>query len=334
MSKTGKQSHKRTETFSRNLELEALLKDLNASLGACERKLLDPPPAWRFPLVLIMGPMRSGTTLLMQWLANTGLAAYPSNLLSRFYEAPVIGAKIQLLLTDARYNFRDELSDMAGGVAYDSENGKTKGALAPNEFWYFWRRFLPEPVRDVWTDEELRRTMDVETLKAELAGIMDVFDKPFAAKAMLFNYHIPLLDSVLERVLFVRMRRDPTANVASVLDARRRQFGTDSAWYSFMIPEYGRLENLEPVEQVAGQVYFMDRAVDAGLSVVAEERKLVVDYEAFCANPEKLYHELSSRLGLEMENYCGPKRFEASNRARGELAVRIRSAVKSFWSMD
>lgn len=330
MSAKGTKAAGRTSAFSRNMDLESLLKDINASLGLCERKLLETPPAWRFPLVLIMGPMRSGTTLFMQWLANTGLVAYPSNLLSRFYEAPVIGAKIQLLLTDPRYNFRDELSDMVHEVAYNSENGKTKGILAPNEFWYFWRRFLSEPTRDVWTDEDLRRTMDVGMLKAELAGIMDVFGKPFAAKGMLFNYNIPLLDSIMDRVLFVRMRRDAAANVASVLEARRRQFGTDTAWYSFMIPEYAKVENLDPVEQVTGQVYFMDHAVETGLSTVAEERKLVVDYEEFCTDPEKVYHAVASRLGAEERNYSGPRRFSVSRGVSGELAERIERSLKAF----
>ena len=168
-----------------------------------------------------MGPMRSGTTLFMQWLANTGLIAYPTNLLSRFYQAPIIGAKIQLLLTDPRYNFRDELGEFTQQSEYKSENGKTKGVLAPNEFWYFWRRFLAEPGRDVWSDDELPKSMDTQTMLAELAGMMNVFEKPFAAKGMLFNYNIPFLDSLFDKVVFVQIKRDPVANVASVLDAQK-----------------------------------------------------------------------------------------------------------------
>jgi len=42
-----------------------------------------------------VGALRSGTTLFMQWLANTGVFSYPTNILSQFFGAPVIGAKIQ-----------------------------------------------------------------------------------------------------------------------------------------------------------------------------------------------------------------------------------------------
>ena len=38
-------------------------------------------------VVLVVGGPRSGSTVMMQWLASSGVFAYPSNLLSRFYRA-------------------------------------------------------------------------------------------------------------------------------------------------------------------------------------------------------------------------------------------------------
>ncbi|GAB1232682.1 hypothetical protein UT4_11480 [Ferrigenium sp. UT4] len=302
----------RTASFSRNTGLESLLKDINSNLWLSEETLLEQQGGLQHPVILVMGPMRSGTTLFMQWLANTGLVAYPTNLLSRFYQAPIIGAKIQLLLTDPRFNFRDELGEFVQQAEYRSENGKTKGVLAPNEFWYFWRRFLAEPGRDVWTDEELRQSMETRTMLAELAGMMQVFQKPFAAKGMLFNYNIPFLDSVLDKVLFVQIKRDPVANVASVLDARKRQLGSEEAWYSFKIPEYETLKDLDPVMQAAGQVHYINRAVEAGLEVVAENRKLVVQYEDFCEAPEEYFNLLMQKLRFAGESYQGEARFRVT----------------------
>lgn len=307
----------RTTSFARNGLLETLLKDLNASLWLAEEQILARYHSQAFPVVLLMGPMRSGTTLFMQWLANTGCFAYPTNLLSRFYQAPILGAKIQLLLTDSCYNFRDELSGLVHTTEYRSENGKTRGVLAPNEFWYFWRRFLAAPERDAWTDDELRRTFDAATMRSELAGLTEVFQQPFAAKGLLFNYNIPFLDSVLDKALFIQIRRDPVANVASVLDARKRQLGSEDAWYSFRIPEYERLCGLDAVTQVAGQVSCMNRAVTAGLRGVADGRKLVVDYEQFCANPRRVFNDIADRIGATSGDkaYRGPVSFEASRTA-------------------
>jgi len=310
----------RSKQFKRNVLLEGLLRDLNDGLEVAELKQMAAYSGKKmtYPAVLVMGPLRSGTTLFTQWLANTGMFAYPTNLLSRFYQAPILGAKIQLLLTDPRFNFRDELGEFVQQSEYISENGKTKGVLAPNEFWYFWRRFLAEPSRDVWTDEELQRTMHVQTMKAELIGMMDVFQKPFAAKGMLFNYNIPFLDVVLDKVLFVQVKRDPLMNIQSVLGARERQLGSRDAWYSFDIPEKEALMKLSAVEQAAGQVACINKAVEHGLSRVSNARKLVVQYEDFCASPKPYFHkmvECMHQQGVQIEgDYSGETQFLSRNK--------------------
>lgn len=326
-------SETRTTTFRRNELLEKLLNELNENLQPAESLLISrhqQTTGMTYPLILVMGPLRSGTTLFTQWLANTGLVAYPTNLLSRFYQAPIIGAKIQLLLTDPRYNFRDELGEFVQQAEYKSDNGKTKGVLAPNEFWYFWRRFLAEPARDVWTDKELRQSMDTRTMVAELAGMMDVFQKPFAAKAMLFNYNIPFLDSILDKVIFVQIKRDPVTNVASVLEARKRQLGSETAWYSFKIAEYEQLKDLDPVAQAAGQVHCINRAVSVGLEKVAEERKLIVDYETFCTDPADVFTLLCDKLGRAEEPYEGPKSFRVTRDLEQPEGAAISAALAQF----
>ena len=134
----------RVESFRRNARLEGLLTTLNGLLACSEEAALEHFSSFKHhPVVFVMGPHRSGTTLFMQWLANTGVVGYPTNLLSRFFGAPVIGAQIQLLLTDPRYDFRNEILEFNSAISFDSEIGKTRGALSPNEFWHFWRRFLP-----------------------------------------------------------------------------------------------------------------------------------------------------------------------------------------------
>lgn len=322
----------RTKAFSRNKLLENLLAELNADLMASEEILSAQQDSYfPYPLILVMGPLRSGTTLFMQWLANTGLVAYPTNLLSRFYQAPIIGAKIQLLLTDPRFNFRDELGEFAQQAEYCSDNGKTKGVLAPNEFWYFWRRFLAEPGRDVWTDEELKQSMDTRTMLAELAGMMKVFEKPFAAKGMLFNYNIPFLNAIFDKVLFVHVRRDIITNVASVLDARKRQLGSEASWYSFKIPEYNELKSLNPVSQATGQVHYINKAIEVGLEAVLESRKLVVEYEVFCKSPERVFAQLKEKAAFPSHSrYQGPENYSLSREANSELRDLVLKALDRF----
>lgn len=144
----------------------------------------------------------------------------------------------------------------------------------------------------------------LRTKLAELAGMMQVFQKPFAAKGMLFNYNIPFLDSVLDKVLFVQIRRDPEANVASVLDARRRQLGVaQGCGTRSRYRKYGEHRGLDPITQVAGQIYYIDKAVTKGLSKVSESRKLVVGYEDFCEDPQRVFVDIVVKLGDLRKSY-------------------------------
>ena len=320
----GKGGEERIEAFRRNRELETLLGELNDALWFAEQRLL-PSAEPEFPLIFIVGPHRSGSTLLMQWLADMGKFAYPTNLLSRFFGSPILGSKIQLLLTDERYNYRNEILDFSTKLDFVSDNGKTTGALAPNEFWYFWRRFLPFDELDYLPTPELEAQVDTRTLIAELAGIVATHRKPLVMKGLILNYNIDFLERLFTNSLFIYSRREPLANIASAVNARLRQYGNVDQWYSFKIPEYPQLSQLEPYAQVAGQIYHINRAVEAGLEQLPAHRRMTVDYEDFCRNPSRYYAELRDRLaalGHELEpEYSGPEAFEASRTKVTDPAV-------------
>lgn len=320
----------RLPDFERNQTLEYLLAEVNRDLWPTEKKLLkiEEPD---FPVVFIVGAHRSGSTLIMQWLANLGLFSYPTNLLSRFYQAPIIGAKLQLLLADERYNFRNELKDFSDKVDFTSENGKTKGALAPNEFWYFWRRFLPFTDLDYMPTDQLLKASDTKTLIAEFAGMMDVFQKPMALKAMILNYNIDFLDQLFEKAIFIHIKRDPLTNIASALHARESQLGGIDKWYSFKIPEYSELRKLNPYEQVAGQIYYINKAVEKGLATVAEHKKITIAYESFCANPRAIFEQLMIKLEMDKnQEYCGVEKFNISRKNKPAEDLLIQKAINRF----
>ena len=307
---------KRSQDFCRNNHLESLLQDINNNMWQSEQSLLGSkkPP---YPIIFVMGALRSGTTMMMQWLANTDQIAYPTNLLSRFYKAPIIGSKLQLLLTDERYQFRDELSGINTSIDYCSENGKTSGFLSPNEFWYFWRRFPPFDSDDYSSDEDLRTQFNADLFLAELAGVSAVFDKPFALKGMIANYNIGYLNEIIDDAFFIYIERDIIANVQSVINARIKQYGTAKHWYSFKIKEYPELENLHYIEQITSQIYFINKAIKKALYDIPSTKTLHIKYEDFCNRPEHYYQLLASKLNhLNVsigENYTGEIRFNHTN---------------------
>jgi hypothetical protein len=308
----------RTAEFRPPERLGELLGELNELLAGCQAAVNRRYAKPRYPLLLIMGAPHSGTTLFLQWLAESRLWGYPTNVISRFFAAPYIGARVQQVLIENDY--REQVSDFKHTQPYASTLGYTEGALAPNEFWYFWRRFFPfSPEADVVPPEALAR-VDVTRLNTELAALEAALQKPLAMKGMLLNWHIPFLNAAFEKVLFVNLRREPAYVVQSVLAARRKYFGTEEPWYSFKPPEYRWLKEKSPVAQVAGQVYFIRQATDEGCAQVAERRKLVLDYETFCENPAATWETLRGKMAeqgyLLPGDYAGPRHFDAANQVR------------------
>jgi hypothetical protein len=149
---------------------------------------------------------------------------------------------------------------------------------------------------------------------------------------MILNYNIPFLDAIFKKALFVQIRRDPVTNVASILDARRRQMGSENEWYSFKIAEYPQLKDLDPITQSAGQLHYINKAVTQGMTMVDESRKLVVKYEDFCQNPKQIFGLFLEKLGIEISanNYSGPGRFHPTRRAKISNRLAIEKALNEF----
>lgn len=310
----------RQPEFQRNEKLEMLLEELNSLLAPVEAQAVAGFGRPRWPVVLVMGLPRSGTTLVLQWLAATGRFGYPTNLLSRFYAAPFIGAKIQLLLTDPAYRFRDEiLSGSDSPSPYESDLGKTRGALAPNEFWYFWRRFLPEVDLRRLEEPELAQVKTAPLL-AELAALESVLAKPLAMKGLILALNMPFLAGLMKQVLFLYIKREPLYNIQSLLEARERYWGNREQWYSIKPDEYQWLKQMPPIEQVAGQVALVSHSMEQDLASLDPARWLQVNYEEFCSNPRQVFEAVNEKLSLQQYRvpwtYQGPESFQVRNEIR------------------
>lgn len=311
---------KRTTEFKRNPYLEQLLTEINQLLTPVEEKLAAAYRMPQFPVVIIVGAPRCGSTIMMQWLAATACFAYPTNLLSRFYNCPAVGAKIQRLLTDPKYNFNDEILDFSQNkLSFTSNLGKTNGALAPNEFWYFWRRFIPN-IEPEYLDKTSLGKIDGVKLCGELAALESVLEKPLALKGHILEFNLTFLASLLEKVLFVYIKREPVYNIQSLLEARKRYYGSVDAWYSVKPKEYEWLKNLTPVEQVAGQVYYTNHTIEQDLQIIDDAKSLAVSYESFCSSPITVFEQIKQKFSAQgcavTWEYHGPAQFETTNQIR------------------
>ena len=308
----------RTEKYRKIEALESFLGELNQNFSIIEKKKVVNFIKPKKPVVFIIGSPRSGTTMMMQYLANSGAFGYPSNFISRFYEAPYWGAQIQKLIFDPKYNFNNELIDIIPKITFNSYLGKTKGFLAPNEFWYFWRRFFKFNKNINHLNNIELKKVDKTFLLKELAGMETAFCRPMVFKGMMLNWHLDyLMDILKENVVFVYIKRNIAYNIQSLLFARKNFRGDVKTWYSFKPPEYNKLIQFNPEKQVAGQIYYTNLAIERQLEKMPQKNKIIIQYEDFCDSSQGLTNSLLNcfnQLGHEISYKSENKQFNSTNK--------------------
>ena len=285
----------RADAFQPNVKLDNLIFELKSMLEPIQKKnntLFSGPT---YPVVMVVGCSRAGTTLLTQLLASSGDFAYPTNFLSRFAYAPQIGAMIQQMLFNPDYNFRDEFVDIRSSSDFYSDLGKTKGAMGISEFFHFWRKFFPVYEPTHLSKEELSQ-VDISLMRSELAAIQSVFDKPFLSKGKMFQYNIDYFDENIPELFFIHIRRDHYFVMQSTMLSRRKYYNNDEIWWAGKPKEYEWLKDMDPFYQIAGQVIYTEKAIDEQLARVNDKRKLICNYEELCDDPNNIYEQLRIKL--------------------------------------
>lgn len=263
------------------------------------------------PLFLVVGVPRSGTTVLMQWLEQSGISV-PNNLSARFAGNPYFAGLLQRLLTDNRLNFRGELTIPKQPDFFASDYGKTRGLLSPHEFSFYFRRFFPVTVGEKLTEEQLVRCNPDGFVKG-LALFSSALERPIAVKALLIQYHLDLF-LPFPNVHILHVHRDLVENICSLYRHRKIVAGDVNEWISVKPPQYDFLKEMAPLEQVAGQVYYTNKEIIDHLEKFPENRVITCSHEEFCNNPNSLYENIASCCVFSKKYtlplYSGPQRFE------------------------
>lgn len=293
-------------SYEKNNTLETALKQINSLLKPVELEEASKISQPKHPNLFLIGGPRCGSTLFTQWAADLNVFSYPSNFLSRMYEAPFIGALIYNIITKPEYQYRDEFADVNADSKLSSSIGKTKGFKAPHEFWYFWRRFMNFP--DVpFSEKEFEEQFDFETFQKELALIQKAFDdKPFLFKAKISNWYLKPLHKNIDNSIYLHLYREPIAMTRSLLKARERWVGSREKWFSWKPREFDLIKEMDVYHQVAGQIYFLEKEILKQKDFLGE-RYLSFSYKEFCENPEKIYHKITLKIKQFSPSYLIPE---------------------------
>jgi hypothetical protein len=301
--------------FKQNQKLNDLLYELSFRLKPIQKGIEKQCNSTKWPVGFVVGNTRSGTTLITQWLASLGVYSYPSNLLTRFAYAPYIGAMIQEMLFNPKYDFQGDFLDIQSDINFISDLGKSKGALAVNEFQHFFRNYMSHTDPRYLNREELENVDFIGIMKG-LASIEKVFHKPFITKVAMLKYNLIELSKHINSVFFYTTRT-PIYIMQSLYKARINYYQNINIWYGSKPPEYSYLKNMDVYHQIAGQVYFTDKSLLNELQKLNRNRLIIFPYEDFCTNPEIYFEKIKllyNNFGYSLKKkYDGIKNFEISN---------------------
>ncbi len=290
---------------AKDAEIEGALQLINERLAG-----LFPgggPPAR--PVLLLVGHQRSGSTLLGQYLTAALEVGYPSNLIARFWRAPIAGLVLQQAVASA----------IDAQPGFSSELGTTTGLLGPHEFSYFWNHWFPDQ----------RRCLDAAAFVATIGGLEAAFARPLLFKNNFNALRIDVLATLLPTARFVRIRRDLVDVACSTLDARRLRFGTDRAWFGVQAPGWEDLAALSPIRQIAAQIRRTEAAMDAGWAQLPADSGMLVDYEEVCRAPASVARAITRRWDVVARDGTNlPASFASRHPARAHSdAEALRAAL-------
>ena len=312
--------------FRKDEAEESFLSELNLRLAAAhDLELIDQPE--RFPTLHVVGPPRSGTTLLMQLLAAHLDVGYINNLIAAFWRAPLYGIRLSR-----------KLCPQAPESRFVSRYGRTEEITEPHEFGYFWKELLgcsdlSEPI------EGQLETIDWERVRMLLTAMTHEFGLPVVFKSFLVGWHAERICHELSRTCVVQIRRDPADTARSLYGMRKNYGGSIDTWTSLKPREYAWLKD-EPVwDQLVGQVHFLERRFDREVAGVDPARVLRVEYSRLCADPRGVLEEVRELLSGQMQdgvevNSRGtpPREFRLSRGGEisGEQSALLSAALKRF----
>lgn len=241
-------------------------------------------PQWS-PTFLV-GPPRSGTTLLYQSMCRCLKVAFPTNLMVKmeWHGAPRLHNTARALIG----------SGVKEDEAFSSEYGHTIGWTAPHEAGQVWNRWFP--FKRHHAPNGTLSPEEIAAARQFVATVERGYDAPFVNKNVMHSMRIESFVELFPEALFVEVLRDPLMTAQSILIYRQKS-ADPQAWWSVTPKEVDDLLGLSPAEQSAAQVYYIQKQIDADRARLGAERFLTIRYQDFCSDPNGVLGRIAGFMG-------------------------------------
>lgn len=243
------------------------------------------------PPIFIVGPPRSGTTLLYQLLIANYRFSYFSNLSHRFYKTPISTYWLTHRLVSSKP------TDLT------STFGTTNGWFSANEGGWIWQRFWRD---SDWKSEQDLGNIPVLKLRSLTNAMSAIGQAPFLNKNVMHSNKIRLLNHIFPGCLFIQINRDLEDNARSIIKAQCTSGGprlNQNNWWSVQ-PKHSKLYfNASIAEKAVYQILAVARDIERDANHIGKARLCAVSYTDLCDFPKrelKKIEEFLSSYGLTL----------------------------------
>jgi len=259
-----------------------LLVPLDLLLVPLERRRLHAARPTDTPLILIVGPPRSGTTFVSQVLTAFLQVSYLSNLSALFPRSPITATRLFRRIAQRQK------------TEFTSFYGQTSGLAGAHDGFFVWNRWFGDDRYETVVGSEFRQHCDMQQFFDAWSG---AFAAPFLNKNNRNTSCLDIVADALDNARFVVVRRDPASTVRSLIRAREVVQGDKHHKWGLASQEsQGQLDTLGYVDDVCEQVLQIERELSDRLDSIDPGRVYEIRYEDFCERPRSILQELTEQF--------------------------------------
>ena len=242
------------------------------------------------PPVFIIGPPRSGTTVLYQLLCKHFNFGYTNNFVADWYNIPITATRL--------YNI---FSSQTSSIELTSNFGKSSNLYGPNEFGKFWYRWFSKT-------HELKDNYPLieNKLRLEIAGLTKIHQKPMLFKNVINSMRINVLSQIFDNSIFIVLNRENLDIAQSILNARIELYNNKNHSWSVITSALQTNPEIPYYKQIVHQIRGVTSNINLARKNIGDNKFIFVDYKELCNNTDQVLKSIHSQLntrGIRVDAY-------------------------------
>lgn len=236
--------------------------------------------------VFIIGPPRSGSTILYQLITNFLDVSYIDNLIHLSRKNLFFGFWL------SNRFFKNKIHNN-----FKSDYGNTQkfGLNAPSEGGRIWYRWFSKD--KIYFETGSLSDNQINQIRNLFNAIINRYDKPVVIKNLMFSERINALYEVFPNAKLIVITRSPDYNSQSIMSARLKN--PDDDWWSAKPKNYKELLNLSFTEQCVSQVYYIEKQIFEDIKQFPKQNIKTINYETLFTNCTEAIDDLKTFIGAE-----------------------------------